>query len=491
VHEAGKGYDRALLKTPKGEVTAIPSAEPQHEFVLGLSLEEAATLLNLDPETQPDLVQSLHQTALSIKERIYGNRIVLFAPLYLANYCVNSCTYCAFRYKNKHIPRSLLTHDQLVAEVEALQRMGHRRLLLLTGEHPRYSFDDFLNAIHTVANVKTEPCGSIRRINVEIPALSVSDLRRLKATDHVGTYTLFQETYHPEAFARFHPAGPKSDYEYRLQTMDRSQIAGIDDVGIGALFGLHDYRFECLAMLQHAHHLDKTYQAGPHTISIPRIRPADQAPDALAPPHPVDDENFAKMVAVLRCAVPYTGMILSTRESPEMRARLLQLGISQLSAGSRTEVGSYHKGDVDHEHTMWGSEENGEETAEVVADNKEDDSGDNLTGQFSLLDERPLDEVVHHLLDSGFVPSFCTACYRKGRTGAEFMAIAKKGDIHKFCHPNSLLTLQEYLEDYASLKTKALGEAVVERERATIGGPTRALDKKMKKIRAGERDLYF
>lgn len=482
VHEILRNaVDRALLRNPRGELSVIPSADPQHEFVQGLTLEECATLLNLDPETQPELIEALYKTALSIKERIYGNRIVLFAPLYLSNYCVNSCTYCAYRHKNKHIPRSKLTKDQLISEVQSLQRMGHRRLLMLTGEHPKYTFDDFLDAIHTVAEVRTEPCGSIRRINVEIPALSVSDLRRLKATDHVGTYTLFQETYHPEVFKRFHPSGPKSDYEHRLQTMDRAQIAGVDDVGIGALFGLYDYKFECLGILQHAKHLDKTYNAGPHTISIPRIRPADQAPDALAPPHPVDDENFAKMVAVLRCAVPYTGMILSTRESPQMRARLLQLGISQMSAGSKTDVGSYHKGDVEHEHSVWTPTE--EETAAVEEDG--------LTGQFSLLDERPLDEVIRNLMENGFVPSFCTACYREGRTGEAFMKIAKKGHIHRFCHPNSLLTLQEYLQDYATAETKQIGEAVVEKERLTIVGPIKALDKKMKRVIAGERDLYF
>lgn len=252
--------------------------------------------------------------------------------------------------------------------------------------------------------------------------------------------------------------------------MDRAQIAEVDDVGIGALFGLHDYRFECLAMLQHAQHLDATYQAGPHTISIPRIRPADQAPDAIRPPHPVDDENFAKLVAVLRCAVPYTGMILSTRESPLMRARLLQLGISQLSAGSRTAVGSYAQ---EHDGEPVEQEDNG------------------LSGQFSLLDERTLDEVVKDLMNEGFVPSFCTACYRKGRTGAEFMAIAKKGNIHKFCHPNALLTLQEYLQDYSSDGTRMLGDDVITKERATIDGSTKALDRKMKRILAGERDLYF
>mmetsp|Transcript_16435 Transcript_16435/g.33157 ORF Transcript_16435/g.33157 Transcript_16435/m.33157 type:complete len:542 (-) Transcript_16435:145-1770(-) len=455
--------DRALLKTPNGR-QVIPSAEPQHEFVQGLTLEEAATLLNLDPATQPELMNELYDTALSIKQRIYGNRIVLFAPLYLSNYCVNSCTYCAFRGMNTHIARSSLTKDQLVAEVEALQHQGHRRLLLLTGEHPKYTFDDFLDAIDTVSNVRTDPCGSIRRINVEIPALSVSDLRRLKATDQVGTYTIFQETYHPEAFKRYHPYGPKSDYEHRLQTMDRAQIAGVDDVGIGALFGLHDYRFECLSMLQHAHHLEKTYQAGPHTISIPRIRPADDAPDSINVPHPVNDEDFAKLVAVLRCAVPYTGMILSTRESPEMRARLLHLGISQMSAGSRTEVGSY---------------------------DKKGEGEEKMNGQFSLLDERPLDAVIKDLMENDFVPSFCTACYRKGRTGAEFMAIAKKGDIHKFCHPNSLLTLQEYLQDYASDDTRNVGERVIIKERTTIEGPQKALDRKMKRVLAGERDLYF
>lgn len=482
VHEIlQNAVDRALLRSPKG-LEVIPSADPQHEFVQGLTLEECATLLNLDPATQPELMQALFQTALSIKERIYGNRIVLFAPLYLSNYCVNSCTYCAYRHQNKHIPRSVLTKEDLIKEVESLQRMGHRRLLMLTGEHPKYSFDHFLEAIHTVAEVKTNPCGSIRRINVEIPALSVSDLRRLKATDHVGTYTLFQESYHPEAFKRFHPSGPKSDYEHRLQTMDRAQIAGVDDVGIGALFGLHDYKFECLGMLQHAQHLDKTYNAGPHTISIPRIRPADQAPDALAPPNPVDDENFAKMVAVLRCAVPYTGMILSTRESPEMRARLLQLGISQMSAGSRTDVGSYSKGDVEKEHAVWAPTE--EETAAVKKEK-------GLTGQFSLLDERPLDEVIKDLMKTGYVPSFCTACYREGRTGEAFMKIAKKGHIHRFCHPNSLLTLQEYLQDYATPETYQLGQEVVNRERLTIVGPTNALDKKMKRVMAGERDLYF
>ena len=418
------------------------------------------------------MLDSLYATSLSIKERIYGNRIVLFAPLYISNWCVNTCTYCAFRGANKHIQRSILTKEELIQEVQALEEMGHRRLLLLTGESPKYTFDDFLEAVHTVASVKTDPCGNIRRMNVEIPPLSVSDLRRLKATNEIGTYTVFQETYHPDVYRKYHPkGGPKSNYENRLQVMDRAQIAGIDDVGIGALFGLYDYKFEVLAMLQHAHHLDQLYNAGPHTISIPRIRPADDAPDAMHVPFPVDDDNFAKLVAVLRCAVPYTGMILSTRESPEMRQRLLQLGISQMSAGSKTNVGSYSHHDQGQAHP----EEN-------------QSSGQ----QFSLLDERSLDDIVYQLMKDGYVPSFCTACYRKGRTGAEFMAIAKKGNIHNFCHPNSLLTLQEYLIDYASPKSKTLGDLVIMNERETIGGSsTRAFDKKLKKIQMGEHDLYF
>lgn len=364
-----------------------------------------------------------------------------------------------------------------------LEKQGHRRLLILTGEHPKYTFDQFLDALHTVKNVKTDPCGDIRRINVEIPALSVSDFRRLKATDCVGTYTLFQETYHRESFRRFHPSGPKSDYEHRLQTMDRAQIAGIDDVGIGALFGLHDYRFEVMGLLMHAQHLESTFGAGPHTISIPRMRPADHAPDAIRPPAPVDDEDFKKLVAILRCAVPYTGMILSTRESAEMRRELLNLGVSQMSAGSKTEVGSYHKGDVGAEAKI---------KQQFEAEDQKEKKEKKESGQFELADERSTEDVVKDLMQMGFLPSWCTACYRLGRTGEAFMKIAKKGDIQNFCHPNSLLTLQEYLKDYASEDTKTLGEAVIARERETISARAKkALDKKLKRIDAGERDLYF
>ncbi|KAJ8603415.1 hypothetical protein CTAYLR_003955 [Chrysophaeum taylorii] len=478
------GHVRDILARAIERATLVASSDLTSEFVQGLDVEETATLLNVDSNDRA-LTSELFRAALDIKERIYGNRIVLFAPLYLANHCVNSCTYCAFRHKNKHIQRSRLSDEEIRSEVEALERMGHRRLLLLAGEHPNYTFDDFLGAIHAVAGVRTEPCGNIRRINVEIPALSVSDFRRLKDTNEIGTYTLFQETYHRDTFKRVHPAGPKSDYEYRLQTMDRAQIGGIDDVGIGALFGLYDYRFEALAMLQHAAHLEKHYGAGPHTISIPRMRPADQAPASIRPPSPVSDPDFLKLVAVLRCAVPYTGMILSTRESPQMRRKLLHLGISQMSAGSKTDVGAYAKGDQQTELDTFGTSPHLDNLDLVSKDPPPD-----LVGQFSLLDHRTLDEIVRDLMELGFVPSWCTACYRVGRTGAAFMAIAKRGNIHNYCHPNALLTLQEYIQDYASEETKDLAKRVIQAEKSTLAR-TAALDRKLQKIIGGERDLYF
>uniref|UniRef100_A0A7S3JMV3 Biotin and thiamin synthesis-associated domain-containing protein n=1 Tax=Aureoumbra lagunensis TaxID=44058 RepID=A0A7S3JMV3_9STRA len=479
----------------RATLTKVPNdVELTSEYVQGLNGEEAATLLNID-STNRLLMSELFKTALDIKERIYGNRIVLFAPLYLANYCVNSCTYCAFRSKNKHIARSSLTDEEIRYEVETLEKMGHRRLLLLTGEHPKYTFDDFLRVVHVVAGVRTEPCGNIRRINVEIPALSISDFRRLKETGEIGTYTLFQETYHKDSFKHVHPDGPKSDFEYRLQTMDRAQIAGIDDVGIGALFGLFDYRFEALAMLQHANHLEKHYKAGPHTISIPRMRPADQAPSSIHPPAPVSDADFLKLVAVLRCAVPYTGMILSTRESAHMRRKLLHLGISQMSAGSKTDVGAYAKGDQQTELDSFGTSPHLDlfdhlDQHPETQDNAQKAAATELKGQFSLLDHRSLDEIVRDLMDHGFVPSWCTACYRTGRTGKSFMNIAKRGNIHNYCHPNAMLTLQEYIQDYASDSTKKVAERVIEKEKKTLSRPD-ALNRKLEKIMQGERDLYF
>ncbi|KAG2501619.1 hypothetical protein HYH03_000124 [Edaphochlamys debaryana] len=449
-------------------------AHTKSEFVQGLTLDECATLLNVD-SNNAELMHEIFDTALAIKNRIYGNRVVLFAPLYIANHCVNSCTYCAFRAANKNMDRSVLTDEDLRQEVAALQLQGHRRLLVLTGESPKYSFDQFLHAVDVIANVHTEPCGSIRRINVEIPPLSVSDMRRLKETDKVGTFVLFQESYHRGTFKKMHPTGPKSDFDYRVLTQDRAMRAGLDDVGIGALFGLYDYRYEVCAMLKHAEHLEKEYNAGPHTISVPRMRPADGSELSLAPPYPVNDADFKKLVAVIRIAVPYTGMILSTRETPEMRSHLLRCGMSQISAGSRTDVGSYHK---DH-------------TAET------DSNLGKLAGQFSLMDHRPMDKIVDWLLQEGYVPSWCTACYRQGRTGEDFMNICKAGNIHDFCHPNSLLTLQEYLNDYADTDLKRKGEEVIAREMGTEASEPlsevarKRLERKMKQVLKGEHDVYI
>jgi len=463
-------------------------SEPMSEFIQGLNLQETATLLNIPTGSKmtkqsESLLNELYETAFEIKQRIYGNRIVLFAPLYLANYCVNQCTYCSFRSSNKLQCRSALSQNQLIAEVKALQELGHRRLLLVAGESPKYSFDQVLSAITLTASISSPPCGRIRRINVEIPSLSVSDFRRLKQTNSVGTYTLFQETYHRETFRKVHVSGPKSDYDHRLLTMDRAQIGGIDDVGIGALFGLADYRFEVLAMLQHALHLESTYRAGPHTISIPRIQPAVGAPDSVGGgPNPVSDQDFKKLVAVIRLSVPYTGMILSTREAPSMRNELLHLGVSQMSAGSKTTINSY----------SGGNQEEMENEDKRVRDGSQDEWVSDY-GQFSLQDNRSVDEIVYELMKDGFVPSWCTACYRKGRTGEKFMKIAKRGNIHNYCHPNGLLTLQEYLMDYATPNTKELGEQVLEKEKNTITSQSakNVYAKKLKRIQQGEHDLYF
>ncbi|GBF89545.1 hypothetical protein Rsub_02263 [Raphidocelis subcapitata] len=435
--------DKAI--TEALESTKAAAKDPAAIKAILQAASDRAMLKNAVPE----LMGMVYDTALAIKERIYGNRIVLFAPLYLANYCVNSCTYCAFRSGNKSLQRSALTDADIVSEVTALQEQGHRRILALTGEHPKYTFDQFLH----------------------IPSLSVSDVRRLKATDHVGTFTLFQETYHRPTFAQMHVSGPKSDYDHRLLSQDRAMLGGIDDVGIGALFGLADYRYEVLGMLSHANHLEDTYGAGPHTISVPRMRPADGSELSIKPPHEVDDANFIKLVAILRVAVPYTGMILSTRESPAMRDALLAVGMSQMSAGSRTDVGAYHRHDSEATNAKLGD----------------------LTGQFSLMDHRPASEIVKDLMRKGYVPSWCTACYRKGRTGEAFMKIAKAGEIHNFCHPNSLLTLQEYLNDYADPEARKLGAEVMAREAESglSDAAKRLLQHKLKRVNAGEHDVYI
>ena len=448
-----------ILKTAKQRALL---ANSDTEYIQGLTEEQAATLLNIDSSNQ-ELMDLLFHTALEIKEKIYGNRIVIFAPLYVSNYCSGSCLYCGFRCTNKEIERKSLTDEELTLEVEELQKKGHKRLLMLMGDHPKYSFSQFLQAVELAASVKTKPHGEIRRINVEIPSLTIEQFKQLKATGKIGTYTLFQETYHLPTYKKVHPFGPKKDYHWRLNTMDRALQADMDDVGIGALFGLYDYRFEVLSLLKHAKYLDKTYGIGPHTISIPRIQPAINTPYSFNPKYAVNDLDFKKLVAVIRVSVPYTGMILTTRESPQMRKDLYQIGVSQISAGSKVEPGAYQKEEKEK------------------------------SGQFCLQDMRPVNEVIYDLVKMGFVPSWCTACYRLKRTGKAFMAIAKKGEIQNCCHPNALLTFAEYLIDYADEKTKEAGWATIEKEIPTIKSTMRKekLIKNLEKIKNGTRDLYF
>jgi len=436
--------------------------KPSSEFIQTITLEDVATLLNVDSKNE-ELMQKIFDTALDIKKMIYGNRIVLFAPLYISNYCINSCLYCSFRAENKKIKRKALNNDEIVEEVKALQKQGHKRLVMLMGEHPKYTLDDFIRHIHLVANVKSKPFGSIRRVNIEIPALNIDEFKKLKATNEIGTYILFQETYHRKTYEKMHKYGPKSDYDYRLDTMSRALKAGVDDVGIGALFGLYDYRFEVLALLEHARFLDKTFSIGPHTISVPRIKKAENAPCSIDVPYPVNDSDFKKLVAIIRIVVPYTGIILSTREPPHIRREIYKMGVSQISAGSKTEIGGYKS------------------------------KTKNSSAQFSLADERPTSEVIHELIEMGFIPSWCTACYRSNRTGKNFMDIAKKGEIQNLCHPNALITFAEYLLDYADEKTKKIGWELIENEKKSITNEYKKkfLEKALLKTKNDKRDLYI
>lgn len=427
----------------------------------GLLPDETACLLAVK---NPDLEAEIFDSAKKAKLSIYGKRLVLFAPLYVSNYCSNNCLYCAFRRDNDQLVRSALTLEQVANEVKLLEDQGHKRLLMLMGEHPSEStLDYFISTIETAYATKSGH-GEIRRINVEIAPQSVEDFRRLKSAQ-IGTYVVFQETYHRETYRRVHPSGIKADYDWRVTAMDRAVEAGIDDVGLGVLFGLYDYRFEVLAMLQHARHLDSVFGVGPHTLSVPRMQPAQNAPLSFAPPNPVSDNEFKRLVAVLRLSVPYTGMILSTRETPELRHQVFELGISQISAGSRTNPGGYQAG---KEHSP------------------EDE-------QFSLGDTRPADEVIRAICEQGFIPSFCTGCYRLGRTGQDFMDLAKPGLIQEFCLPNAILTFQEYLEDYASPETLQIGREVVDRMMLEVPGEARqsAVRDRVQRIAAGERDLFF
>jgi 2-iminoacetate synthase len=428
----------------------------------GLTPEDVAVLLQTEDD---ELITMILQTAHKIKEDIYGNRLVLFAPLYVANLCANNCLYCGFRRDNKELNRVALTMDQIAKEVQVLEREGHKRLLMLCGEHPsRSSLEYFMEAIETAYSVKTEHGGEIRRINVEIAPLEVDEYKQIKNTG-IGTVVLFQETYHHETYKIMHPSGPKKDYANRLTAMHRAQEGGINDVGLGALFGLYDYKFEVLGLLFHALQLEQDCGVGPHTMSVPRLEPAFNAPAAIKPPHPVSDHDFKKLVAIIRMAVPYTGMILSTRESPTLRSEVFALGISQISAGSRTNPGGY----------------------------QEDSSDAFRAAQFNLGDTRTLDEVILDITEHGHIPSFCTACYRLGRTGKDFMDLAKPGLIQKFCQSNALFSFKEYLLDYATPTTCEAGEKLIQK---MLDETFKTKRKKMvcdrlQKIENGTRDVYI
>jgi len=401
----------------------------------GLTHREASVLLACENEEKN---QEIYHLAEQIKKDFYGNRIVMFAPLYLSNYCINGCTYCPYHMKNKHIPRKKLTQDEIRREVIALQDMGHKRLALEAGEDPKNNpIEYILESIKTIYSIKHKN-GAIRRVNVNIAATTVENYRKLKEAG-IGTYILFQETYHKESYLELHPTGPKHDYDYHTEAMDRAMEGGIDDVGLGVLFGLDKYRYEFAGLLMHAEHLEAVFGVGPHTISVPRLRNADDI-DASAFTNGIDDDTFAKIVACIRIAVPYTGMIVSTRESQKCRERVLHLGISQISGGSKTSVGGYAEPEPDEESSA----------------------------QFDVSDTRTLDQVVKWLMDMDYIPSFCTACYREGRTGDRFMSLCKSQQIQNCCHPNALMTLKEYLVDYASPETKVVGDAIIEKELGNI-----------------------
>ena len=397
----------------------------------GLSHREASVLLACQMEEKN---QEIYKLAEQIKKDFYGNRIVMFAPLYLSNYCVNGCTYCPYHLKNKHIARKQLTQEEIRKEVIALQDMGHKRLALEAGEDPvRNTMEYYLDSINTIYSIKHKN-GAIRRVNINIAATTV-DNYRLRKEAGIGTYILFQETYHKESYLTLHPTGPKHDYNYHTEAMDRAMEGGVDDVGIGVLFGLDKYRYEFAGLLMHAEHLEAAFGVGPHTISVPRLRHADDI-NADEFDNGIDDDTFAKIVACIRIAVPYTGMIISTRESQKCRERVLHLGVSQISGGSRTSVGGYCEPEPD----------------------------DAKSEQFDVSDTRTLDEVVRWLMEMDYIPSFCTACYREGRTGDRFMSLCKSGQIQNCCHPNALMTLKEYLMDYASPETKAIGNRLIAKE---------------------------
>lgn len=438
---------------------ARPRVTEKGTMCAGLTHREASVLLSCEI---PEKVQEMYRLAEEIKKAFYGNRIVIFAPLYLSNYCVNGCVYCPYHKKNTHIPRKKLTQQEVEQEVIALQDMGHKRLAIEAGEDPVMNpIDYILECIHTIYSVKHKN-GAIRRVNVNIAATTVENYRRLKEAG-IGTYILFQETYHKESYLKLHPTGPKHDYNYHTEAMDRAMQGGIDDVGLGVLFGLELYKYEFAGLLMHAEHLEAAFGVGPHTISVPRIKRADDI-DPSTFDNGINDEIFAKICALIRIAVPYTGMIISTRESQQVREKVIRLGVSQISGASRTSVGGYTE-------------------KERPTD----------TEQFDVSDQRTLDEVVRWLMEMGYIPSFCTACYREGRTGDRFMALCKTGQIQNCCHPNALMTLQEFLMDYAGEETRRIGEELIRAELQNIPRDKvrEVCRDNLEKIRQGLRDFRF
>lgn len=429
------------------------------KLMKGLTHREASVLLACE---DPEVIEEIYALAAEIKKKFYGNRIVMFAPLYLSNYCVNGCVYCPYHHQNKHIPRRKLTQEEIKNEVIALQDMGHKRLAIELGEDPvNNPLDYVLESIKTIYDIKHKN-GAIRRVNVNIAATTVENYKKLKDAG-IGTYILFQETYHKESYEKLHPTGPKHNYAYHTEAMDRAMEGGIDDVGLGVLYGLELYRYEFCGQLMHAEHLEAVHGVGPHTISVPRLKKADDIdPDQFD--NGISDETFVKICALIRISVPYTGMIISTRESQKVREQVMKVGVSQISGASRTSVGGY---------------------------TEEERPTD--TEQFDVSDQRSLDEVVRWLMENGHIPSFCTACYREGRTGDRFMALCKNGQIQNCCHPNALITLKEFLMDYASEETKKIGEEMIAREFDNIPNEkTRGLTKAyVEKVHNGERDFRF
>ena len=450
----------AYAEANKDNLELIDSLLEKAKNLKGLTHREASVLLACENEEK---IKEMYDLAEQFKKDFYGNRIVLFAPLYLSNYCVNGCVYCPYHMKNKHICRKKLTQEEVKKEVIALQDMGHKRLAIEAGEDPvNNPIEYILECIKTIYSIKHKN-GAIRRVNVNIAATTVENYRKLKEAG-IGTYILFQETYHKESYEKLHPTGPKHNYAYHTEAMDRAMEGGIDDVGLGVLFGLELYKYEFAGLLMHAEHLEAVHGVGPHTISVPRIKRADDI-DPSAFDNGIDDDTFAKICALIRIAVPYTGMIISTRESKKVREKVIRLGVSQISGASRTSVGGY----------------------------AEPESEEDNSAQFDVSDNRTLDEVVHWLMDMKYIPSFCTACYREGRTGDRFMALCKAKQIQNCCHPNALLTLKEYLNDYASPDTKRIGLELIDRELANIPNPKarETCEQRLAMIDEGKRDLYF